>query len=391
MKSTKHEAKRTEILESAFRIWGECRYQSTSLADIAAAHDITKQAIYRYFSSKEKLETAMEERALGIYDAHCAELAAAMEELSGEDLVARYVQDSIEFITRSGRYLGFLSYRYRQSSAEPVHARSHAERFARIARKNADVPGVGLRYLNALVFQEVHRRSTRRNSAGGWEEAWNEGFGSPRIDGPPDFDRVLADAATVDYASFGEDPLMRAVFDTVMEEAGNTVSLGKVARRAGLTKSSLYNYWPSKEAMLTDVLGRQMDLYGEMFADFADRYSRPGDQLFAYLAFLGTFLRRTPEILNYLQRMMSAGVAMPMQHRFLDEGYGRALTRVVDSGFLDLKGYEPVGFLGLVNLASVNEVKHHLSDNTDRLRTEQGLKDLYRLILGGIPALRRTM
>ncbi len=391
MKSDKHETKKQEIIDSAFRIWGGCRYINTSLSDLASAHNLTKQALYRYFPSKEKIEQAMEERALDLYNSHSKELLDRLSGLSGDEFVDAYTENSIEFISRYGSYLGFLAYRYRQQSNGPEIAREHMKAFGDIALKNAGIPEVGLRYLNSITFMMVHHKKSKDKTDKDWRKIWNYGFGSDSIKNQPDFDRLLSDASMVDYGVFAEDPIMRAVFETVMEEAGNGISLGKVAKKAGLTKSSLYNYWSGKEAMLADVLGRQSALFGGLFETFATKYSRPEDRFFAYLAFTGTFLRRTPEILNYLQRVMSYGVQMPQDKTMIEESFIRPMNSVLESGLLNLNGYEPSELLGLVNLAGVNEIKHHLTEESARIRIEQGLKDLYLLIMGGISALRRTM
>ncbi len=75
----------------------------------------------------------------------------------------------------------------------------------------------------------------------------------------------------------------------------------------------------------------------------------------------------------------------------IEESFIRPMNSVLESGLLNLNGYEPSELLGLVNLAGVNEIKHHLTEDSARIRIEQGLKDLYLLIMGGISALRRTM
>ena len=175
------------------------------------------------------------------------------------------------------------------------------------------------------------------------------------------------------------------------EEGDNAVSLGKVARKAGLTKSSLYNYWPSKEEMLRDVLARQVTAFGTLFDEYASAYSEPADRLFAYLAFTGTFFRRTPQVLNYMQRVMFYGIRPPRDPRMTGGAFFSSLDSVMDAGILDLRGYDPNKFLGLVNMAAVNEIKHHLAEDSARIHIDQCLKDLYLLIMGGLSALRRTM
>jgi len=388
---TKHEVKKQEILESAFRTWGGCRYMNTSLADLAADQNLTKQALYRYFPSKEKMESAMEEMALSEYEQYSVKLQHTLSSLEGEEFIRAYTNENIDFVTRNRPYLGFLAYRYREQNDGPEIARKQMKFFAELAMEKAAIPEVGLRYLNSLTFMMVHRTKPTGKESGTWEDIWNNGFCGKSAIIQPDYEQVLNDASSVNYDAFAEDPLMLAVFETVMEEAGNGISLGKVAKKAGLTKSSLYNYWPGKEAMLNDVLSRQMVIFTRLFEDFTAKYSRPEDRFFAYLAFTGTFLRRTPEILNYLQRVMSHGVQMPHDKSGIEKVLVRPMKSILDSGLLNLHGYKPVELLGLVNLAGVNEIKHHLIEGSVRIRIEQSLKDLYLLIMGGITAYRRTL
>jgi len=390
MKS-KHEVRKQEILESAFRIWGSCRYINTSLTDLASDQNLTKQALYRYFPSKEKIKTAMEERALAVYRQHTETLLQKLSNLNGDAFIRTYTGENLSFVSENHHYLGFLAYRYRGGREGPAIIRQQMERFSSIALNRAGIPPVGLRYLNSLTFMIVHRKVLVEKESPGWEDIWNDGFCSNSTIRQPDYERILRDASAVNYDIFGEDPLMRAVFETVMEEAGNGITLGKVARKAGLTKSSLYNYWPGKEAMLRDVLNRQAALYGRLFEEFTTRYDRPEDRLFSYLGFTGTFLRRTPEILNYLQRVMAYGIQMPRDRTMMKDSFIAPIRPVLDSGLLNLHGYEPEDLLGLVNLSGVNEIKYHLTEGSVRIRIEQNLKDLYLLIMGGISAIRRTI
>ena len=386
MGTEKHEAKKRELLESAFATWGKCRYQKTSLSELASAHGMTKQAIYRYYPSKEKLEQAMEESALEAYETSAASLLEKLSEGPADRFAEIFINNNIEFLRQKGFYMSFLAYRYRQSDLGPIGTQKLMNTFTDLAIEKAGIPGIGMRYLNALTVIEIHRREND-----GWKDIWENGFSTGRLQQNPDFDRLLRDASRIDYAMFGEDPLIRAVFETVMEEAGNGVSLGKVARKAGLTKSSLYNYWPSKEAMLQDVLGRQISVFGRLFKEFSNQYTDPANRLFAYLAFTGTFFRRTPEILNYMQRVMSSGIEMPQGMGVMDQGLTDPLNTVIDAGLLNLRGYAPGELLGLLNLSTVNEIKHHLTEDSARIHIDQCLKDLYLLIMGGINALRRTM
>lgn len=393
MKTAKHQAKSREILESAFRIWGRDFFHNRSLSDLAAVHGITKQALYRYFPSKEKLEQAMEDTAAEHYRRHAEALHRRLSPLHGDSFVQSFISESIAYIRGNRRYMGFLAHRHRYGRDEPGGEirRSMVERFTALGRENAGIPAIGMRYLNAVIFIAVHRNPGRRQFSADRHEAWRSGFASNSFTALPDFSRLLADASRVDYAPFGEDPLIRAVFETVMEAAGSRVSLEKIAAKAGLTKSSLYNYWPSKQEMLSDVLGRQIAVFSRLFHEFSEAYENPADQLFSYLAFTAGFVRRTPEILNYIQRLMSFGIAMPPGGKGTDRQFARPLSDILSLGVLNLHTYTPGDFLALVNLAGVNEIKHHLAEGSAGIHIDQCLEDLYLLIAGGLNTIRRSI
>lgn len=390
MKRNKHEEKKHEILESAFDIWGAERYQNTSLSELAASLDITKQALYRYFSSKEKLEQSMEELAQEHYKKISAEQLERLSELKGNDFVRYYVEENLIFIQECGKYLGFLAYRYRNDLEEPEITKEYIDSIYKLAEKNAEIPATGIRYLNSFIVHSSHIKETSHINKD-WETAWKYGFASENIDRLPDFNRLLSDASTIDFNIFKADPLMAAVFDAVIEEAGNDVSLGIIAKKAGLTKSSLYNYWPSKEAMLTEVLVRQISVFSELYTDFEKKYTDPANRLFSYIAFNGSVFRQSPKIIKYLQRVLSYGIQLPSEKKTMQEQFSRPLEAIRNEGLLNLQGYTAEELLDLVNLASVIEMKHHMTEGSVRIRIDQGLKDLYRLISGGISALRRTI
>ena len=333
----------------------------------------------------------MEEKALQIFDTHTVDQLERLSKCQGDEFARIYIGDNLTLIGTYGKYLGFLSYRYRNHPNEPQIIRKHRDSFYSIAWNNAGIPSAGMRYLDALVMLVIRKKTTGTSGHENWETVWKKGFATEAVDRLPDFDRLLKDASVVDYGIFKADPLMNAVFETVMEEAGYEISLGRVAKKAGLTKSSLYNYWPGKDAMLADVLERQIALFCDLYIEFSEKYSDPADRLFSYIAFAGSFLRRSPEIINYLQRFMSYEIRIPKQKSLLEEYFIQTIKPILDDGLINLRGYSAKEFLGLVNLACVIEIKHNLTEDSVRIQIEQGLKDLYRLISGGISALRRTI
>ncbi len=387
MNKSSHEIKKKEILNSAFRIWGKDHFRFCSLSKLAASHNITKQALYCYFPSKEKLEMAMEEEAAAIYLSYTENLLRQLKKTSGADFAAVYMNESRNFIRKNIFTFDYISHRFRQDTI-PELFQDSLWKLYRLAEEKAAIPPTGIRYLNAMLINSIHCGSETDSSR--WEKAWQEGFASKEINRIPEFDKILADAGRTDMGRF-KDPLLNAVFDTVMEEAGGEVSLGKVARRAGLSKSSLYNYWPSKQAMFDDVLGQQAAIYGNLFSDLLKNYSHPADRLFAYPAFIGMFFLRSPNVLNYIQRM-TALAGTPLQNDSPAVPVFMApLNDLLTNGSIFPRGCTPEEILILISMTAILEIQYHLTVNSVRIRIEQGLKDTYRLISGGIQALRRTM
>ncbi|GAA3220253.1 TetR/AcrR family transcriptional regulator [Nonomuraea helvata] len=83
----------------------------------------------------------------------------------------------------------------------------------------------------------------------------------------------------------------RAMFDELLEKGYARMSMEAVARRAGVGKAALYRRWPSKEAMLVDLVG---DLARQHIPHVPDTGTLDGD----VRAFLDTTLAqmRDPQI-----------------------------------------------------------------------------------------------
>ena len=390
----KHETRKREILENAFRIWGESGYSSTSLSGLAGALGMTKQALYRYFSSKESLEQAMEDLVIDRYLRFSSRLADKAAASPADEIPAVYVAESMTFLRDAECYMAFLSFRYRKSESNPPAVADTLARVEELLRSRCGLPPTAMRYLNSLVFLASHQGRGKRDGAGDVDRVvrlFREGFCVGQPCQSPDFDQVLSDAAMLDYGLDGVDPVIKAVFEAVLEESSSGISVDMVARKAGMTKSSLYNYWPGKEAMLADVLARQFDLFQDRFSDFVGSYDRPADRLFAYPAYTGAALSRNPGVINYIQRVMAYGSDIKAHGPLMDQRYAGPIGELVADGCLAADPWGPRGLLGLLNLAVVMEIQHHLARGSVRIRINQGIKDIYRLFAGGTEALRRTL
>jgi TetR/AcrR family acrAB operon transcriptional repressor len=95
-RSTKKEAleTRSRILDAAEDVFHACGVSHTSLADIAAAADLTRGAIYWHFENKSDLFNAMCERVKLPLD----EMMSAQTELRATDPLGQFLGDAVQVL-----------------------------------------------------------------------------------------------------------------------------------------------------------------------------------------------------------------------------------------------------------------------------------------------------
>jgi AcrR family transcriptional regulator len=153
MKSEKHLQKKKEIINTAFKVWNQNCYFSTSLNDIAESLDITKQAIYRYFNGKKDLLNAMEQQVVHDYRENSNRILKKIETLSADEAVESYIMNQISFFRKHRDYMTFL--------ISKIRLKDHADKeFLNIIQEQSDflqeklsLPLSAVNYiLNLIVF-----------------------------------------------------------------------------------------------------------------------------------------------------------------------------------------------------------------------------------------------
>lgn len=144
-------------------------------------------------------------------------------------------------------------------------------------------------------------------------------------------------APLADTAPSCRERILNAAIDALVEE-GYRASMERIAARAGVAKQTLYNHFPSKEALYAEV--------GAAYAEtILEGLGEPGPDLRPALIRLGRNLRATaldPRSIAVLRTFLAEGDRVPTLHRIirdrsisqLDHYVGDLIARGIEAGVL---------------------------------------------------------
>lgn len=100
------EARRSQILEAAARVFAEKGFHRAKIKEIASVAGIAEGTIYNYFGSKEELLSAMLDR---FAFASLKEVFSSQEDVAPEELLKQVFRDRLKFIrTHHHLFLGMF-------------------------------------------------------------------------------------------------------------------------------------------------------------------------------------------------------------------------------------------------------------------------------------------
>jgi AcrR family transcriptional regulator len=320
---------RDNVIDTAFRVWGQEFYKTTSLTDLAEALQVSKPALYRHFSGKEALLQAMEER---FYDDYAAAFNPALWEILENQKWQERLLAIVRFITGYfAHHLSYLIYfliQFHNSNKEPrfriVEAMAKrglhfTEPAFRSPTDRQYPPTLILAGITAIYeVAEFHRR---RYGLTGREKATLPLF--PPKEEPSEeeirsfaesvADKVrsglLFDPARINAISYEKlealqvpshtlpNPLLKAVAEVVAEEGLWKASMATVAKRSGLSKSGLYAHFKSKKDMLSRLFMVEFEHIAEYTTVRIAMSEIREERLYLAILSIAEYLKAKPEIL----------------------------------------------------------------------------------------------
>jgi AcrR family transcriptional regulator len=316
--SGKRKMTKTEIVEAAFRVWGRNFYQKTSLSQLAEELKVSKPALYRHFEKKQALNAAMTERFLDDFSAFArADFEQALQATDADEGIYTIVQCITGFYARNVYALLFsLMNIYNRN----LDSRTMLEHFKNrgtdmktlqliIEKKYDENPAILPLMFSTLTFYISYFHKTNnsffktpseekiQNITSVIHEIIKNGlkFPAEKI-GALDFEK-LENMVEGTMHSEEPEPLLKAIAEAVAEAGPWEASMDMVAKRMGISKSSLYGHFKNKKDMLRRLFMSEF----ERIIDFARQgttlSSNTAEKLYLGIFSIAVYLHSRPEIL----------------------------------------------------------------------------------------------
>lgn len=325
--------RKQQIIHEAFETWGRSVFYHTRLDDVAEALNLTKPALYRYFRSKEDLLQAMERQLLTIY----AELGSRLKaDASGADpsqILSRFIRDRISTFAEHVPQF-FFAMHYIGVHGKSDLARAFAEHMRVLADSLARVPGIydpatAAGYVRTTVSFFLMRAGLKRQTlrprpldeseqeqlASLVERICARGYGAAGKTASRQQMEAIERSCAVSPSDLPpDDPILRAVAETVAEHGFAEASTERIARRAGLTKSSLYFHFRDRDEMFARLIERHQERLRELIAARVGPCATAAQRIYCFLVVLGSYMRNAREIPAVLNWFRTHGYQLRVRH-----------------------------------------------------------------------------
>jgi AcrR family transcriptional regulator len=321
---------KTEVIEAAFKAWGREFYLNTSLSQVARELGVSKPALYRHFCNKQALLDAMTGYFFNDFAEFIrADYEKALKTGDGNQNIFIIIRIVAEYYAQNANIFIFLMIKLQNRKLDEFNVAEEL-RIRGIELKNLYEPvenytfqSLGARLLNAtLVFfiADFHKKGkTLTNppspaAIARLIDAIEKIIGSGLCYTDEEIAALdfgeMETRITGMVSGAGDDPLLKAVAGAVAEAGPWGTSMEQVAHRSGLSKSSLYGHFKSKQDMLHQLFVTEFQRIMD-FARLGMRQSAvPQEQLYLGIFSIVEYLRSKPDILVAMDWIRNRGISL---------------------------------------------------------------------------------
>jgi AcrR family transcriptional regulator len=307
-----------EIIEAAYKVWGREFYLNTSLSHVARALKVCKPALYRHFLNKNALLEAMTRHFFDDFSGFIqADYEKAVKSEDKSEGAFIFIRSITEYYARNVDYFIFSMTILNDHKLDSFNMLEELcirgidmDYFHDSIKKEYALDKLVMRLLFAtLTFYMANFHNIRESLTNPPDEAGiskiidmisaiiEKGLGYTDTEIKSVNYEELENGILGRVNTIDDDPLLKAVASAVAEAGPWDASMEQVARRSGLSKSSLYSHFKNKQDML-----RQLFMTESMrILDFARNQIKqsevPQEQLYLGIFSVAEYLRSKPDIL----------------------------------------------------------------------------------------------
>lgn len=306
-----------EIINAAFKVWGRELYQSMSLTQLARGLGVSKPALYRHFKNKQALLEGMYAAFFDEYTAFIKpqydKAVAAQDPAESLFMMIRvilnyYIHHREAFIFSLVRLSGYQD--MRNMSRQMLSRGIDMSCFLGIEQEPPGYPPLIQLIIGMLSFfvgyfhkpdhppeeQPSDQKVNRFISFVEEKTAAGLGLSKEAIHGL-DYERLEKLVRPRNYESLEDSGILKAIAGAVAEAGPWNASMDMVARRSGLSKSSLYSHFKNKQDMLRRLFVTEFDRIVGYIEESVQWSSVPEEQLYLAVFSVADYLRGRSEIL----------------------------------------------------------------------------------------------
>jgi AcrR family transcriptional regulator len=401
---------KTEIVGAAFRVWGRDFYQHTSLSRLAGELGVSKPALYRHFRNKQALLDAMTEYFFDDFAAFIrADYERAVAAGDREEGVFIALKSVTEYYARNVYTFIFslinVYDRRMTGRSTEKHLNARGIDFGVfhgiLTEESAGKPLLMHLVFATLTFRMAHfhqrERAFRKAPSGaaiqniiaviGEIIARGLGYSSEEIESL-DFESLENRVAgTADTAE--DEPLIKAVAGAVAEAGPWRASMDMVARRSGLSKSSLYGHFKNRQDMLCQLFLTGFRRIIAFAKEGMGQSTVPEAQLYLGIFSITVYLRSRPEILTALDWIRTRKLDLgrpedPDFFRIFEDIQGGRLKRETAGGEEENRQLSHWILFLLINIL----MRRHKEQSLEQMPTSD-IRTLFRFIACGLEGFKR--
>lgn len=333
----KRRLKKIAIMEAALDVWSCDDYKKTSLTTLAQQLQMTKPALYRYFSNKEELLDSMAEYANSLEREWFLELIPRLKSTRKEDQTRFFIESYSRAQVEGRRYVHFSSFNtLRQNKLFQLN---NIKQIIEIQK----ILGISNRvFLLIMLYcffmwgwhenEELQQNRTNIEKIDLILNLLNNGLAGESFRLPTAEKAETTADIYKQYRKCSNQPdLIQAVNQVIQEKGFTGVTLELIAEKAGMSKSTLYNYFENKDDMLTKTINALVKDYTEFHTQLLSQKDSFEDKLLAHLELQSVLFPQKPQAFIVLKQFMSPEIFGKIKRPALKKGFLDFLQEGIDN------------------------------------------------------------